>query len=362
MLPHSHSLLKSPANPLHAVTGLNMDFIKQLLDTGRTQTRHGKTLKFREGLYQISNQCYAWMVPNGSWGETNIGLIDCNGKSVLIDTCWDLHFTQQMLQGMQPVIEKSPIDTVINTHSDGDHCWGNQLFKDRNIIATHACHEMMHHTKPATLSALQTGCKALRHLPLANINHLADYMGNMLGPYHFKGVTITDPSITFQHEHCLNINGRDIILYEVGPAHTSGDAIVYVPDESVAFAGDIAFVGSTPVMWSGPIENLIAALQRLLDLNAKVMVPGHGPLASRADIQSIIDYWFFVQDKIFTRYQRDMLPEEAATDLLLSREFLDSPYSQWSCIERLVTNAGIGTVPARMRCFTSPEVMPGKCE
>lgn len=316
-----------------------MEQAKLLVDTGATTTRHGEALLFHEGLYQISKQCYAWMVPNGSWGETNIGLIDCNGKSVLIDTCWDLNFTQHMLNAMQPVIARSPIETVINTHSDGDHCWGNQLFKGREIVATRACLDQMHHTKPAAMTALQHSCKALKYVPFGGVSCFSHYMEDMLAPYHFTDVEITAPTVTFQHEHSLNINGKDIVLYEVGPGHTSGDAIVYVPDESVVYAGDIAFIGSTPVMWSGPLENLVAGLQKLLSLNANIMVPGHGPLASRDDIQNIIDYWHFVHDNIHALYQQDMLPHEAASKVMHSESFLQSPYARWSCAERMVTNA-----------------------
>ncbi|HCB40296.1 MAG TPA: hypothetical protein DEP79_11405 [Gammaproteobacteria bacterium] len=316
-----------------------MNDLKQLVNTGRRHTRHGEAVQFQEGLYQLSKQCYGWMVPNGSWGETNIGLIDCHGKSVLIDTCWDLHFTRQMLEGMQPVIEKSPIDTVINTHSDGDHCWGNQLFKDRNIIATQSCHAQMHHMKPASLSALQHSCKALRHVPFGGMNTFSNYMIDMLAPYQFGGIHITEPGLTFQQEHSLNLNGKDIVLYEVGPGHTSGDAIVYVPDEQVVYAGDIAFIGSTPVMWSGPVENLLRALEKLQSLNARVIVPGHGPLANSNDIQNIIDYWHFVHENIHQRYQQDKQPHEAASEVLYSKAFLQSPYARWSCAERMVTNA-----------------------
>lgn len=310
-----------------------------LVDTGRRFTRHGEPAQFNEGLYKISKQCYAWMVPNGSWGETNIGLIECNGKSVLVDTCWDLPLTREMLHCMQPVIERSPIDTVVNTHSDGDHCWGNQLFQDKNIIATQACADQMHHMHPKSLSALQLSCKALKHVPFAAMDTFSHYMSDMLSPYQFSGIHITDPTIAFQHEHTLCINGKDVVLYEVGPGHTSGDAIIHVPDESVAYAGDIAFVGSTPVMWSGPLENIVAALQRLLGLNAKVMVPGHGPLASRDDVQHIIDYWHFVHEHIHQQFQRDKLPHEAANTVLHSRAFLESPYCRWLCAERMVTNA-----------------------
>lgn len=316
-----------------------MDNSKQLTDTGRQLTRHGEPLHYREGLYQLSDHCYGWLVPNGSWGETNIGLIECGGKSVLIDTCWDLNFTRQMLDSMEPVVARSPIDTVINTHSDGDHCWGNQLFADRTIIATHACQQQMHHLKPQSMSAIQLGCKALKHLPFGAVDSFSRYMGAMLAPYQFKGIQITDPSFTFQQEHCVTVNGRDLVLYEVGPGHTDGDAIVYVPDQRVAYAGDIAFIGSTPVMWSGPLENLVAGLQRLLALDARVLVPGHGPLASRQDIQHLIDYWHFVDEQLQPEFHRGRPPHEAAAAILHSTAFLGSPYARWSAPERLVTNA-----------------------
>ncbi|RLU01129.1 MBL fold metallo-hydrolase [Ketobacter sp.] len=316
-----------------------MESATLLVNTGITATRHGAALRFQEGLYQVSKQGYAWMVPNGSWGETNIGLIDCNGKSVLIDTGWDLNFTRHMLSAMQPVLARSPIETVINTHADGDHCWGNQLFKGRDIVATRACQEQMHHTKPAALNALQHSCKALRYVPFGGMKCFSHYMDDMLAPYHFQDVQITDPTITFQQEHNLCLNGKDIILYEVGPGHTDGDAIVHVPDDKLVYAGDIAFIGITPVMWSGPLENLVAGLHKLLSLKADIMVPGHGPLASRQDIQNIIDYWDFVHEGIHALYQQDMLPHEAASHVMHSKAFLQSPYARWDCAERMVTNA-----------------------
>ena len=60
------------------------------------KTRFGELPLFKEGLYNTADACYAWMVPNGTWGETNIGLIDCGGRSVMIDTCWDLNFTREL--------------------------------------------------------------------------------------------------------------------------------------------------------------------------------------------------------------------------------------------------------------------------
>ena len=111
----------------------------------RPLTRFGEIPKYREGLHDVGRKNYASLAPNGSWGETNIGLIDCNGKSVLVDTCWDLKCTQERLGIGSAILRSSPIEIVINTHSDGDHCWGNQLFEGRKIIASNACIRSMHH-------------------------------------------------------------------------------------------------------------------------------------------------------------------------------------------------------------------------
>ncbi len=66
---------------------------KIIADTGRQRTRFGETPQYPEGLYDLGNRVYAWMVPNGSWGESNAGLVVGEGESLLVDTLWDLNFT-----------------------------------------------------------------------------------------------------------------------------------------------------------------------------------------------------------------------------------------------------------------------------
>jgi cyclase len=302
-------------------------------------TRFGERPIFREGWYRVGSNCYAWMVPNGSWGETNIGLIECNGQSVLVDTCWDVTLTQEMLSFAGDVVARSPIETVINTHSDGDHCWGNQLFRDKTIIASHACVQQMHYTQPRSLHALKLGGRVLRRLPLLGLDQFGHYMARMLGPYDFTGLRITEPRERFSGEKVINVKGVDIVITEVGPGHTDGDAIVFVPSERVVYAGDILFVGSTPVMWSGPVEQLLTGLQRLLDLEADVIVPGHGSLATRSDVQRVIDYWDLLQLELHRHFSLGMSPLDAAREVVLSPALRTSSFAGWDSPERIVTNA-----------------------
>jgi glyoxylase-like metal-dependent hydrolase (beta-lactamase superfamily II) len=313
--------------------------VEWLQGPARRLTRFGEVPRYREGLYRLTPRSYAWMVPNGSWGETNLGLVASGGRSVLVDTAWDVAFTREFLAAAEVVVERSPVECVVNTHSDGDHFWGNQLFAGRRIIGTHACIARMDHVAPRSVSALVAGGRFMRHVPLGGIAELGRYVDHMFSPYEFSGIELTKPTEGFSGEKTITVGGVEIVVREVGPGHTDGDAIVYVPAEKVVYAGDLLFVGVTPVMWAGPVENVLSGLRLLLSLPAVVFVPGHGPLATRDDIQRLVDYWDFAHEAIHRRFRMGMAPAEAARDVLFSDAFRQSAFARWDSAERLVTSA-----------------------
>jgi len=316
-----------------------MNMARLISGTGRARTRMGEQPHFAEGLYELAPDTFAWMVPNGSWGETNLGLVRCGDQSVLIDTCWDLHFMREMLVHSASVLDASPIGHVINTHADGDHCWGNQLFAGQPITSTQASAAQMHQHPPAQLRALQWGARLFQHLPFGNVDALGRYMGDMLRPYRFKGVKVVAANHTFSGEASIEVNSVVLRLIEVGPAHTDGDCMVHVPDREVVYTGDILFVGVTPVAWAGPVSRIVSALRRLQAMRAKVIVPGHGPLATLADVQMQLDYWDWLQSSLHPMAQAGMSPSMASRHCLQSKVFKDSPFASWLAPERLFTSA-----------------------
>jgi len=316
-----------------------MNNARLIAATGRQRTRMGALPHFTEGLYEVSTDTYAWMVPNGSWGETNLGLVRCGDQSVLIDTCWDLHFMREMLDHSATVIGDAPISHVINTHADGDHCWGNQLFSEQVITSTQASARQIHQHSPAQLRALQWGSKLFQRVPIGDVDALGRYMGDMLRPYRFSGVKVVAASQTFSGAETIEVNGVVLQLMEVGPAHTDGDCIVHVPDRQVVYTGDILFVGVTPVAWAGPVSRIVSALERVMALRAKVIVPGHGPLATLADVQSQIDYWDWMQSSLEPFARAGTSAEQASRHCLQSAKFKQSPFAAWIAPERLFTSA-----------------------
>ena len=95
------------------------------------------TWSYTKGLHDLGNSVYAYLQPDGSWGWSNAGIVTDGNASLLVDTLFDLKLTQEMLDSMRRSIPAAAsIDMVVNTHADGDHCYGNQLVAGSQIISS----------------------------------------------------------------------------------------------------------------------------------------------------------------------------------------------------------------------------------
>ena len=93
--------------------------------------------KFTRGLHDLGNGCWAWLQPDGGWGWSNAGLIADGEATLLVDTLFDLPNTADMLAAMRrSVPAAAAIDTLVNTHANGDHTYGNQLVDGAEIITS----------------------------------------------------------------------------------------------------------------------------------------------------------------------------------------------------------------------------------
>ncbi len=306
--------------------------------TGREKTRFGETPLYSEGLYDLGNEVYAWMVPNGSWGESNAGLVVGQNSSLLIDTLWDHYYTQQMLDAMKSYTENAPITTLFNTHADGDHFWGNHLLRDIDIIASEASMKDMNHHKPVQMALFKKVGQFFSMLPMKKYRRAGHWMKSMVKPYKFTEVIHTPATRSFNGNTTLDVGGRQVQLIEVGPAHRPGDSMAYIPDSKILFTADILFINCTPVMWQGPVENWIKALDQILDMDVEKIVPGHGPITDKAGVQKVKDYWLFVSEQAKNAFERGLKPADAARQIAQSDAFMTSIFATWDSPERLMTN------------------------
>ena len=261
-------------------------------------------MPYQKGLFELGDACFAYLQPDGSWGWSNAGLVMGDGVSLLVDTLFDLQLTAEMLEAMQPVTQVAPIGTLVNTHANGDHCYGNELVQGAEIIASAATAHEMTEVPPAMLAAL---------------NKAEGDVGNLFrhffGAFEFDGITVTMPTRTFEGRLDVDVAGRLVELIEVGPAHTRGDTIAYVPDARTVYTGDILFIGGTPIVWAGPLGNWVAACDLMLGMDVETVVPGHGPITDKAGIAAVRDYLAFVDAEATARHAAGIDAGEAARQI-----------------------------------------------
>jgi glyoxylase-like metal-dependent hydrolase (beta-lactamase superfamily II) len=277
---------------------------------------------FRKGLQELGNGTYAFLQPDGSWGWSNAGLIASDGASMLVDTLLTLELTDEMITTMRRSIPAArSFDTLVNSHADADHTWGNQLIEGAQIIATRSTAEDMPKHRPEDLIKLSDD---------PELGVRARFVQQMLAPFDLSGVELVMPTRTFEGKLTMRVGEKTVDLHELGPAHTRGDLIVHVPEERVVYVADLLFVGGHPAVWSGPLKNWVDACNRIIDLDAEIVVPGHGPVADNDDVRRLRDYLLFVGAEGRRFHAEGLSHWEAALAIDLS------DYEGWNCEERIV--------------------------
>jgi glyoxylase-like metal-dependent hydrolase (beta-lactamase superfamily II) len=174
----------------------------------------------------------------------------------------DAKMTEESAKAMLAEIGKltpNPLKYIVLTHSDGDHVNGLSGFPKGLTILAHenTKKDMEQAFKDPKLSALL--------------------------PYL--------PTETVARDRSLNIDGVRMSLLYFGPAHTSGDLVVYLPDQKIAFIGDLVFIGRDPLIHrqkGGTSFGLVQTLKKILALDADTFISGHTDPLTKADIQGLL--------------------------------------------------------------------------
>jgi glyoxylase-like metal-dependent hydrolase (beta-lactamase superfamily II) len=172
-----------------------------------------------------------------------------------------------------------PITTVILTHYHADHIYGLQAFQaiGAHIIAHRA---------------------ALQYLNSDTARLRLQASRRDVAPWIDAGTRLVPADEWLDGEKDLVVGGVHFLIKPMGPAHTPEDLAIYVPSEKVLFAGDVVFRDRVPYVGEADSRHWIAALDTLLGMDIKVIVPGHGPRSTepRKDLQLTRDYLVYLSE------------------------------------------------------------------
>lgn len=248
------------------------------------------TQPYQHGLLDLGNNSFAWLQPDGGWGWSNAGLVIDGEESLLVDTLFDLPLTETMLKAMRSAAPRSTksFDFLLNTHANGDHCNGNQLVGDTTIIASDACLEELADENPQMMLDLIDAAPGM--------GDVGAFFLHCFAKFDFNNIDRPLPNRTFTGKMDIKVGDKDVHLRQVGPAHTRGDVLAYVPSDRTVFTGDILFIEGHPILWEGPVQNWIDACDYMLTLDIETVVPGHGPVTDKAGIRAVSYYLTYIRD------------------------------------------------------------------
>ncbi|MEV0598493.1 MBL fold metallo-hydrolase [Streptomyces sp. NPDC050315] len=203
---------------------------------------------------QVADGVYAYIQPDGGWCLNNAGFIAGHDGTVVIDTAATVTRARRLYEAIRATGALAP-RYLINTHHHGDHTYGNAVFAPEATVVGHVeCRREM----------LAAGVDLPRIWPHVD----------------WGDITLTPPSLTYTDTFILpsGADAPEIHLIHPGPAHTTNDTIIWLPELRTVFTGDLIFSGAAPFVLSGSLEGSLGALDRLRRLGATTIVPGHGPV------------------------------------------------------------------------------------
>ena len=273
-------------------------------------------------LRALDRDVYACLQPDRGFGWSNSGFVG-RGGGLVVDTFWDLPRSRAM-RDLYAGVHPKPPARVVNTHHNGDHCWGNQLFAGAEIIGHRLCAEAMR--SDVSLQPMQRFSET-RVVPPG-----LERFARALSDYDFRGIEITPPTTVFEDTLTIDLDGLRVDVLYVGPAHTVGDAVVHLPERGILFGGDVLWNACTPIGWEGSYRQWYAALDRVIALAPNIVVPGHGLLTDTDGVRELRRYFEFVEAESKRAYEQGISEYEAAQRIDLG------PFAAWNEPERVLFN------------------------
>ncbi|MCM1966903.1 MBL fold metallo-hydrolase [Streptomyces sp. G1] len=249
---------------------------------------------------------YAYVQPDGGWCLNNAGFVTGGGRTLLVDTA----ATERRALALRAAVlaAGAPLPrTVVNTHHHGDHTYGNGVFAPEALVLGH---------ENARSEQLAAGRQLELIWPATD----------------FGSLDITAPDLTYGDRMTLYVGETEVRVIHPGVAHTTGDSIVWLPEQQVVFTGDLVFAEGTPFLAMGSLAGSLRALELLRSLGAETVVPGHGPLTDPGAYEATERYLRYVAELAREGRAKGLTPLETARQADLGE------FAGWRESERLVAN------------------------
>jgi cyclase len=256
-------------------------------------------------LQRLADGVYAAVASERGYAICNAGIIDNGDRTIIFDTFISPDPAKDLLKVAKRLTPQNPI-RVVNSHYHNDHIRGNQVFPpDVDILSTATTLEGITHKEPEEIKwekenipkvLAETKSKLRREKDPKRRHDLA------LSIVYFEAImkshpklTTRLPNITFEGSLTIHGTRREIEILTLA-GHTASDLVLYLPDDKIAFTGDLLFVNNHPYLAGSSPELWRKSLREIGKLGLQALVPGHGPVGSSSDLLLLDKYIQTLED------------------------------------------------------------------
>ncbi|MFI5152983.1 MAG: MBL fold metallo-hydrolase [Chitinophagales bacterium] len=281
---------------------------------------------------KLANGVWALIHINGGYAICNAGIIDL-GDGVLVFDPFLSPEPAQEIKKAALALTGHPIKWVVNSHFHNDHIGGNQVFENVQIISTERTRELIAKFQPEEIASdkkeIPGELKKLRNKNTTKMSahelaeHTMDLGYNEALDRVDDTLRVVLPDLTFSNHFIIHGATRNVELISYGEGHTESDAFLWLPNEKIAFLGDLLFIQNQPWIGDGNMDHWTNYLDSIGRLGPKKLIPGHGPVGTIADIDGMKAYFASVRNRATDYFKKGIEPRSDST--LTS----PAPFGEW---------------------------------
>lgn len=286
----------------------------------------------------VADGVYAALAVPGRGSMGNGGIVDLGEETLVFDTLRTPAAAAELLHVATSLTGRAPT-WVVNSHWHDDHVAGNQVFLPgtRAIIATERTRELM---ATRLIAEYAEDAAALPDFLRSLAEHLAAETDperhrqlserlaeSQLYAAAIRAIQVTLPTLTVESRLTLHGTRRTVHLLAYGAGHTESDLFLYIPDDDIAFLGDLAFMDCHPWLLDGDPQAWARTLDRAEQLPLRVIIPGHGPVSDLRCVALTRDYIAALQ--ALAQRVLDAGGSEKQIEEQLAALTIPAPFASW---------------------------------
>lgn len=281
-------------------------------------------------LVKVADGVYAAIAKPGGLASGNAGFVIGDDGVLIFDTFFTPDALEELIGEIQK-LTKLPIKYAVNSHYHLDHTGGNQVLVARGVpIIAHENVMIWQTTKnkrflPATADLEKRKADAVKQLsdtPEDQKDKRAQLERTIRRLDAMMKITLTNPTRTFKSGTMEVTLGKRKVILATLPGHTGGDVFAYVPDANVVFTGDLGWSKTLPNLVDATVNEWIPTLDTILNQHSKAQfVPGHGNVATAADIKDFRNYLDDLRTRVKQGIANGLTVDQAKQQLTLPEKY-----------------------------------------